>query len=159
MNGRLAGFLVAFGAIVAPGPLAAQTAAAQRSPEDREIASVRKTLAQQRREYIGTALYLTPTEAKMFWPVYDQYSAELALIGDRRFASLKAFAAAQGTMTPEQAVKWVQQVIQQDRDTEDLRLKYVPIVAMAIPGRKVAEFFNLDRRTQMLIDLDLPLKH
>jgi hypothetical protein len=40
----------------------------------------------------------------------------------------------------------------------DRPLKSVPIVAMAIPGRKTAELFNPDRPTQMMIDLDLPLK-
>ena len=44
-----------------------------------------------------------------------------------------------------------------------LRLKYVPTVGQVLPGRKVATFFQLDRRLNMMIDLQLfshiPLAH
>ena len=44
-----------------------------------------------------------------------------------------------------------------------LRLKYVPVVSQVLPGRKAATFFQLDRRLNMIIDLQLfsqiPLAH
>jgi hypothetical protein len=36
-----------------------------------------------------------------------------------------------------------------------LRLKYDPIFSQVLPGKKVATFFQLDRRLSNLIDLQL----
>ena len=163
MKKQLAGSLVAFGALVASMALFAQAApgkapAAKQTQEEKEIAAMRKDIRAQRKQYISSAMPLTPQEGQAFWPVYDQYVAEIMKIGDRRIASLKQFGATQNTMNSEQAVKWIQEVIEQDKAMVDLRLKYIPIVAKVLPGKKAAMFFNLDRRTQMMVDLDLPLK-
>ena len=50
-----------------------------------------------------------------------------------------------------------------DAQVQALRLKYVPTVSQVLPGRKAATFFQLDRRLNMIIDLQLfsqiPLAH
>ena len=163
MKKPLAGSLIVFGVLLASQPLSAQGApakapTAKQSQEDKEIAAMRKDIRAQRKQYISAALPLTPPEGQAFWTVYDQYVAEIMKIGDRRIASLKQYGATQNTMNSEQAVKWIQEVVEQDKAMVDLRLKYIPIVAKVLPGKKAAMFFNLDRRTQMMIDLDLPLK-
>jgi hypothetical protein len=42
-------------------------------------------------------------------------------------------------------------------------MKYVPAVTQALPGKKAATFFQLDRRLSMIVDLQLfsqvPLAH
>ena len=49
------------------------------------------------------------------------------------------------------------------RYDQALRLKYVPVVSQVLPGRKAATFFQLDRRLNMIVDLQLfsqiPLAH
>jgi hypothetical protein len=50
-----------------------------------------------------------------------------------------------------------------DAEAQALRLKYVPAVTQALPGKKAATFFQLDRRLSMIVDLQLfsqiPLAH
>src|SRR5277367_2036057 len=47
--------------------------------------------------------------------------------------------------------------------TGRLYLKYVPVVSQVLPGKKAATFFQLDRRLNVIIDLQLfyqiPLAH
>ena len=64
-------------------------------------------------------------------------------------------------MTDEDALIYVRHWL--GVDGQALRLKYVPVVSQVLPGRKAATFFQLDRRLNMIIDLQLfsqiPLAH
>ena len=42
-----------------------------------------------------------------------------------------------------------------DSQAHDLRSKYVVDVSKALPGKKAATFFQLDRRIAMMMDLQL----
>jgi hypothetical protein len=58
---------------------------------------------------------------------------------------------------------YVRHWLEADGQAQALRLKYVPVVSQVLPGRKAATFFQLDRRLNMIIDLQLfsqiPLAH
>jgi hypothetical protein len=45
--------------------------------------------------------------------------------------------------------------LEADLAVAQLRLKYDPIFSQVLPGKKVATFFQLDRRLSNLIDLQL----
>ena len=155
------GSLAAFGVLLASNVLFAQAAppAAKQSQEDKEIAAMRKDIRKQRKDYISSALPLTPQEAQAFWPVYEEYANEIAKLGDRRLVSLKQLAELQVKMSPGQAAKWMAEMTQQDKAMVELRQKYLPAFQKVLPEKKALQFFGVDRRTQMMIDLDLPLKH
>lgn len=152
MNRWLAGSILAFGTLCASGALAAQ------GTEDKEVAAMRKELLAERKAYILTDLKLTEAETAALKPVLEKFMAELSKIGDERIATLKQLVE-KDKMSHEQAVKWVERITKEDQALTALRLKYIPLVAKVLPGKKTAQFFSLERRTQMMIDLDLPLKH
>jgi hypothetical protein len=58
-------------------------------------------------------------------------------------------------MTNEQAISLTNRSLGVDQSVAQLRIKYVPIFGKVLPGTKVATFFQLDRRLQMLIDAQL----
>ena len=62
-----------------------------------------KTSAQERKQLVAANLPLTDTEATKFWPIYDQYSAEVWKIGDARVALIKEYVQSYDTMTDAQA--------------------------------------------------------
>jgi hypothetical protein len=76
---------------------------------------------------------------------------------------LKQYAEMWQTMSDEDALVYVRHWLEADVQAQDLRLKYVPTVSQVLPGRKAATFFQLDRRLNMMIDLQLfsqiPLAH
>ena len=41
-----------------------------------------------------------------FWPLYDQYTADLVKINDAKYAALKEFASSYSTLTDDQATGW-----------------------------------------------------
>lgn len=125
------------------------------STVDQDVDLLRKDIRSQKKQIIAANLQLTDKEAEKFWPLYDQYTAELVKINDAKYSAIKDYAANYSTLTDAQATSLTRQIIGVDQSVGQLRLKYVPIFGNVISGKKTALFFQLDRRLVMLIDLQL----
>jgi hypothetical protein len=122
---------------------------------DQDVQLLRKDLRSQRKQLIAANLPLTDAEAVKFWPVYDQYQAEITKVGDTRFALIKEYATNYNTLTDTQADDLITRMIGVDESLVQLRQKYIPIVEKVLPGKKTAMFFQMDRRVALMIDLQL----
>jgi hypothetical protein len=122
---------------------------------DQDIDLMRKDVRSQKKQIIAANLQLTDAEAVTFWPVYDQYTAELVKINDAKYAAIKDYATNYDTLTDDKALSLTRQILGVDQSVAQLRQKYVPIVSKVISGKKTALFFQLDRRLTALIDLQL----
>jgi len=116
---------------------------------------LRKDLRSKRKQLVAANLKLTDTEAAKFWPVYDQYIAELVTINDRKFALIQEYADTWGKLTNDQSLLFTRNWLEMDIATAQLRQKYVPMVAKVLEGNKTASFFQLDRRIAMMMDLQM----
>jgi soluble lytic murein transglycosylase-like protein len=144
--------------------LSAATAHAQPAPQEensthaisnQDIDLLRKDLRSKRKQLIAANLKLNDVEAAKFWPVYDQYIAELIAINDRKFGLIQEYADNYGKFTNEQTLLFTRNWLDMDIATAQLRQKYVPIVAKVLEGKKTATFFQLDRRIAMMMDLQV----
>jgi hypothetical protein len=136
----------------------AATAAASSDSQtisDQDIQLLRQDLRSQKKQLVAANLNLTDTEATKFWPIYDQYIAELSKTNDPKYAAIKQYANNYGTLTDTQAIELAKQLLSVDAAVAQLRLKYVPIVNGVLPGVKTATFFQIDRRLSLLIDVQL----
>jgi hypothetical protein len=131
------------------------TNASAQSSVDQDIDLMRKDVRSQKKQIIAANLQLTDAEAEKFWPLYDQYTAELVKINDAKYAAIKDYATNYDTLTDDKAVSLTRQILGVDQSVAQLREKYVPIIGNVISGKKTALFFQLDRRLVALIDLQL----
>jgi hypothetical protein len=122
---------------------------------DQDIDLMRKDVRSQKKQIIAANLQLTDAEAVKFWPIYDQYTAELVKINDAKYAAIKDYATNYDTLTDEKALSLTRQILGVDQSVAQLREKYVPIMSKLISGKKTALFFQLDRRLVAVIDLQL----
>jgi Spy/CpxP family protein refolding chaperone len=120
---------------------------------DQDIQLLRKDIRSQKKQLIAANLSLTDTEATKFWPIYDQYQAEYTKIGDAKMALIKEYAQNLDTVTDEQALDYLKRSEEISESVIQLRNKYVPLVNQVLPGKKTATFFQLERRIEMLIDV------
>ena len=129
---------------------------AQESQEaDRDIALLRKDIRNQKRQIIDTKVPLTQAEADKFWPVYDQYTAELVEINNVKYTLIKSYTDSYETMTDAQADEWSTRMLKLDADVAALRQKYWPKFRKVLSGKKTALYVQVERRTQMVIDAHL----
>jgi hypothetical protein len=139
-------------------PVFAQDSSTQASANaqiDQDIALLRKDIRSQKKQLIAANLPLTDAEAQAFWPVYDQYTTELAAINNDKYALIKEYAQSYSTMTDAQADDWTQRLVKLDVNVAGLRQSYWPKFRKVLPARKTALYIQVERRAQALIDLQL----
>ena len=144
-------------------PMFAQ-AAAQSAPaagsqpqaaSDQDIQALRQDLRTQRKEITAQNMTLTADEATKFWPIFDQYRQEAIKPNDDRWALIKEYAANYDTMTEAQAQDYMKRSTAVDQQLLSLRMKYVPVFEKVISAKKTALWYQIDRRIDLLINLQL----
>ena len=114
---------------------------------------LRKDIRSQKKQLMAQNLKLTDTDATKFWPIYDQYVSELSKIKNPQYAMFQEYADRFGTLNDDQAASLLKRLLDVDTAVTQLRAKYLPIVSKAIGGKKGATWAQLDRRIQMMVDL------
>ncbi len=132
----------------------AQTDASQGSQPsiDQNIDLMRKDIRSQKKQLIAANVPLTDTEAQVFWPVYDQYTADLVKTNNEKYTLIKEYAQSYSTMTDAQAEDWSKRVLKLDADVAALRIKYQPNFRKVLPAKKAALYEQVERQAQMIID-------
>ena len=132
----------------------ASNGASQASADD-FVDLLRKDVRSQKKQIVAENMELSDAEAQKFWPVYDQYAAELSRIYDVKIALLKDYADNYSTMTGEQAESYIRKRAEVEQSIMQLRLKYMPAFRKVLSGRETALFYQLDWRLGLAIDVEL----
>lgn len=128
--------------------------ASQPKPDD-FVGLLRKDIRSQKKQIIAANMGLSDAEAEKFWPVYDQYAAELSRIYDAKLALLNDYGENYTSMTGEQAESYVRKRAEVEQSIMQLRLKYMPAFRKVLSGRETALFYQLDWRLGLAIDVEL----
>jgi hypothetical protein len=149
--------MLAGAALLEGGVLFAQTqsTAQSSSQTDKDIQLLRQDVRAQKKQIVAANMQLTDAEAEKFWPVYDQYTADMKKLGDIRVGLIKQYAQNYNSLTDAQANDLMQKWGNLDESVSQLRLKYVPIFEKVVSAKKTALFFQIDRRLSLIIDLQL----
>jgi hypothetical protein len=134
---------------------AEQTTAVANHTNDADIRLLREDIRSERKKIVAENLPLTSTEATKFWPIYDQYVGEMKKVNDGRYSIIKQYAESYQTMTDRQAQDLITRWLSADTDDTRVRMKYVPQFEKAIPAKKVAAFFQIDHRIDLILNLQV----
>jgi len=124
-------------------------------PTDEDMKLLRKDLRSEKKQIVAANMDLTDVEAEKFWPVYDQYTADVAKINDTKAALIKEYLQTFDTMNGEQAESYLRKRAGVEESIMQLRLKYIPVFRKVLSGRQTALFFQIDWRLGLMIDLQL----
>jgi len=138
-----------------PAAQTAPAAAPSYTIADRDIEMLRADLRAQRKQIMAQNMTLTSDEATKFWPIFDQYRQEAIKPNDERWALIKDYAANYNTMTEAQAQDYIQRSTAVEQQLLALRMKYVPVFEKVISAKKTALWYQIDRRIDLLINLQL----
>jgi hypothetical protein len=79
----------------------------------------------------------------------------MSKISDTRLALVKEYADAYPNVTDALAQSIVQRWLKTDEEVAQLREQYMPMLEKVLPGKKMARFFQIDRRLGILIDVQV----
>jgi hypothetical protein len=122
---------------------------------DEDIQLFRKDVRSVKKQVIAANMNLTDTEAEKFWPIYEQYTTDLAKIYDAKAGLIKDYLQNYTTMTGDQAEDYIRKRGAVEQSVTALRLRYIPIFRKALTGRETAQFFQIEYRLGLMIDLQL----
>jgi hypothetical protein len=139
-------------------PAAAQSKATL-SNEDMNLRAymelLRTDVRKQKANLLGQVMMFDADDAAKFWPIYKEYDAELARIGDSKLALIKKYAENYETMTDAVADELIREAIKIDQQRHDLKVKYYGRVKDALGGINAARFLQVENQLLMLIDLQI----
>jgi hypothetical protein len=128
---------------------------APKAASDQDIQMLREDIRSQRKQITAVNMTLTADEATKFWPIYDQYIQETIKVNDDRWAMIKEYAANYNTITDQQAQEHMKRSVAIDQQFTALRAKYVSIFQKVVSTKKTAQWYQIDRRFDLLINLQL----
>jgi hypothetical protein len=148
----------------APTPAIATKPALSRDPViDAYVGAMRADLSDGKVQTINSVMKLSDDEAKLFWPIYEEYESELFDLGDQRVALIRRFAAAQGSgqLAQGDATTLADDYFNFEQQQLDLKKKYHGIIAKELSPVRAAQFAQIEHRVGTIIDLmiaaELPL--
>jgi hypothetical protein len=116
-----------------------------------EIQFTRAELSSARQALVTQAMDLTPEEMQGFWPLYRDYRREATKVGDRIVALIAAYADNYDNLTDPAADKLLAEFVGIEKARASLKAKYLPKFKKVLPTRKVARFYQLENKLDVLI--------
>jgi len=129
--------------------------AAPKAASEQDIQMLRQDIRSQRKQLTASNMTLTADEATKFWPIYDQYIQETIKVNDDRWAMIKDYAANYNSMTDQNVQDYMKRSVAIDQQLTALRAKYVPLFQKVVSSKKTAQWYQIDRRLDLMINLQL----
>ena len=104
---------------------------------------------------IAQNLKLTADEATRFWPVYEQYAADLIAVKAAHKDLVQEYAAHYGHYDDKEATQFIKRWLEVDRNLAELRINAIPRFSKVLKGLQVATFFQVERIVMASIDLQI----
>ena len=135
--------------------LCAVPAGAGDKAKDTNLDILRDTIRANKKALIAVNLGLNESEAAQFWPVYDRYETELKGVNDRLIKVIDDYTAHYKDLSNDQAQKLVTDYLTVEEDRAKVRRTYLADFSKAIPGKKVARFYQIENKMDAVIRYDL----
>jgi Spy/CpxP family protein refolding chaperone len=135
----------------------AQTKSAEGDKPASNLAIIHEKLKADKKLIVAKYMELTESEAKKFWPVYDEYQSDLQKSNEQLLRLLESYAADYKTksLTDEKAKKLLDDWIALEQDEGKRRSTFAPKVLQALPPKKAARYLQIENEYRILLRYDL----
>jgi predicted outer membrane protein len=129
---------------------------AQDKPAD-NMQILREKIKADKKLLVAANMELTESEAKNFWPIYEDYQKDLQNINERLGKLLQSYATdyKNKTMTDDKAKKLTDEYLSIQQAEVKLQSSYIPKLSKALPATKVARYLQIENKIRAVIKYDL----
>jgi hypothetical protein len=130
--------------------------AAQDKPAD-NMQILRDKIKADKKLVVATNMELTESEAKGFWPVYEQYQKDLQKINQRMANLLDSYADdfRKKSLTDDKAKKLINEATAIDQAEANLKSTYAPKLSKVLPVRKVVRYLQIENKIRAVVKYDI----
>jgi hypothetical protein len=119
------------------------------------VTLLRTDLKAQRKSIITQLMELDQEDAAAFWPIFEQYDAELTQIGKGREDLIVEYAKHYDSLTDEKADALMSRAFELEAQRAMLKKKYFDKMKTAISATQATRFFLIENQIQHIIDLQV----
>jgi hypothetical protein len=127
---------------------------AQEKPAD-NMQLVREKIKTDKKLFIAQNVNLTESEAKVFWPVYEDYQKELGKLLDKTAKLIDNYAANYQTMTEKAAKELIDGYLAIETERVTLMKSFLPKFRKVLPEKKVARYYQLENKINAVVKYEL----
>ena len=127
---------------------------AQEKPAD-NMQLVREKIKTDKKLLIAQNMNLMESEAKVFWPVYENYQKDLAKLVDKTVKLVENYAANYQTMTEEAAKELINGYLAIEGERVTLMKSFLPKFRKVLPEKKVARYYQLENKINAVVKYEL----
>ena len=106
---------------------------------------------------VAKYIELTESEAKTFWPVYEEYQKDLQKLNERLRSLLQSYATEyqSDSLSDDKAKKLLDEWIALDKDEASHRKIYAEKVLKVLPAKKAARYVQIENEFRVLLKYHL----
>jgi Spy/CpxP family protein refolding chaperone len=150
MSKYLAPFLFAAAMFVTPGVWAQGSVA-----DVTDMQALRAAVKADKRALVTSALNLTPTEAKKFWPIYDAYQRSLDAATRERSVAIVELIGSDRPMSDPYAKNLAKDLVTADEAEIKARRTMYNRVMKALPPKKAVRYLQLESKIRAVQAYDI----
>ncbi|MET0500244.1 MAG: hypothetical protein ABW172_01835 [Candidatus Binatia bacterium] len=130
--------------------------AAQDKPAD-NMQILRDKLKADKKLLVASNMELTESEAKGFWPIYDQYQKELQKINQRMAKVLESYADdnRRKSLTDDKAKKLIDEAVSVEQAEANIKSTFAPKLSKVLPVKKVARYLQIENKIRAVVRYDI----
>ena len=152
------GTMIAAGALMLPAIAAAQTTAPTEAASLNLTAYaelLRSDVRAQKVAILVEVMGFSEAEDKAFWPLYREYEAEMAKLGDERVKLIADYAAHYDSLTDAVAEQLAGKALDLEARRQAVKAKSYQRIKGALSPRTALRYLQVEHQLQLIIDLQI----
>jgi hypothetical protein len=129
---------------------------AQDKPAD-NMEILREKIRADKKLVVAMNMELTESEAKNFWPIYNEYQKDLQKVNQRLANLLESYADdfRRKSLTDDKARKLIDEAVAIDQAEANLRSAYAPKLSKTLPATKVVRYLQIENKIRAVVRYDI----
>jgi hypothetical protein len=123
--------------------------------DDEIIEAARSTIKADRQAVVTESMQFSEVEAKSFWPLYQQYRAEMDTVGDGVKHLVLEYAGLYPNVPDDRAKRMLKELGDLEKKQVATRARYLKKFATALPAAKTLRFAQVESRLDLAVRLEL----
>jgi len=145
----MAAWILAFALVAAP------IRAEEQKADTSNMEILREKFHADKKLVVAANMDLTETEAKAFWPIYQEYQTKLTKINERLGKLIMDYAENYKSMTNDIAQKLMKESMVVEKERMALKELYFPKFQKAVSAMKAARYFQIENKIQAIVQYEV----